>query len=229
MTVKTMTAEDILRILMAKYESENTRGNFDLCKWIILPELHSEVGFTRRRIDLFVLNCWPSEKYVRIAYEIKISVSDYKNELKHPEKREPFVRFANEFYYVTPVGFLDKYRDHIPHECGLIEISEDGKMKKILKADYREGQPNWEFLLAIARRIYQARGKAFPVIANSLLDSFTQKIEAVESVIEVLNYKIKQDNPSIALLRTAIGDLVNGIAYFKDAAKLNQERTVGIK
>jgi hypothetical protein len=121
-------------------------------EWVIIEELASGVGFIDRRIDLFAINCWPSKRLTRIAHEIKISVGDFKKEISQPNKREPFVRFANKFYFVTPSGLLAKYYDQIPVGCGLMEIIND-KPKVIIESDYNECQPTWEFVIAIARRL----------------------------------------------------------------------------
>jgi len=128
-------------------------------EWVLIEELPSGVGFIDRRIDLFAINCWPSKRLVRIAHEIKISVSDFKKEISQPNKRAPFVRFANEFYFVTPAGLLAKYYDQIPVGCGLMEIIDD-KPKIIIESDYNESQPTWEFVIAIARKMRNINAKA---------------------------------------------------------------------
>jgi len=140
-----MTAKDILKCLESQYAPK--------MGWLCIPELGEGTGLSRRHIDLFVMQTWPSLKLCRIAFEIKVAVSDFKKELSDPDKRDPFVKHANEFYFATPVGLLDKYHDAIPPDCGLIEISETGQITKILKAEYKEHAPNWGIIVAIIRRL----------------------------------------------------------------------------
>ena len=116
-----VTAEHILKSLMLRYDANSG--------WLSVPELRDGPGFARRAIDLFVMATWPSKRMVRMAFEIKVSVQDFKKELSEPDKRDPFVRFANEFYFATPKGLLDKHRDVIPVECGLVEIYDDYSTK----------------------------------------------------------------------------------------------------
>lgn len=147
-----MTAEDILKVLLDKYHSSNG--------WLSFPELRDGPGFDKRSIDLFVMHSWPSKRMQRIAFEIKVSVQDFKKELAIPNKREPFVKFANEFYFVTPKGLLDKYRGDIPPECGLAEITlvpygdtERATVRVIRRAEYHECPPTWGFICTILRRM----------------------------------------------------------------------------
>jgi hypothetical protein len=146
-----MTSENIKNFLRLKHPANQG--------WLIIPELRDGTGFDKRAIDIFAINLWPSKKMTRIAYEIKISVSDFKRELSNPDKRNPFVRFANEFYFITPVGLLDRYRDAIPPECGLMECDDQGKIKKILDSDYFEHPPTWGIIASIANRMMMVNGE----------------------------------------------------------------------
>jgi len=144
-----MTSGDIIKSLTDYYQGRAPHG---FREWVLIPECPSATGFIEQRIDLFAINCWPSKKLIRIAHEIKISVSDFKKEISQPNKRAPFVRFANEFYFVTPPGLLEKYYNDIPVGCGLIEIV-DGEPKTIIESDFNESQPTWEFMAAVIRRL----------------------------------------------------------------------------
>lgn len=61
-------------------------------------------------IDLLAVSAWSSVKgfppYARIGYEIKVSRSDYKRELRKPGKRAAAVAFCHEFYIAVPAGLL---------------------------------------------------------------------------------------------------------------------------
>jgi len=99
-------------------------------EWATFVELNEGTGsFGGRRIDFFAFNLWPSKKYLKIAYEIKVSRSDFFKELDDPRKREPAERLANECYFATPVGMVQP--DEVPEGWGLIEMIANGlRIKK---------------------------------------------------------------------------------------------------
>jgi hypothetical protein len=105
-------------------------------EWVLLEELTFPRG---TRADVFVLNCFYSKRFKRIAFEIKISRNDFLHELKDPEKRKSAVEYSHEFYFVTPKGMLDK--KDIPQDCGLMEISKDGGTRIKIKPPKKVEQP----------------------------------------------------------------------------------------
>lgn len=113
-------------------------------QWVYAKEFSMLTGWEYmtglgRFVDGVAFNLWPSGKngHVIIAFEIKVSRSDFRNELKDPKKREAAVKLADEFYFVTPKGMLRP--EEIPHECGLIEVKEDGSAR----IRVRVPEPDW--------------------------------------------------------------------------------------
>jgi hypothetical protein len=91
-------------------------------EWHFFRELRVPTGrrvVDAQRLDAFALNAYQHMSMKRIAYEVKISRSDFLSELKRPIKRRIGMRYSNEFYFVTPGGLLDV--GEVPCECGLIE------------------------------------------------------------------------------------------------------------
>lgn len=103
-----------------------------------------------QRIDGFAIARWTSAKARRIAYEIKVSRSDFLAELKDPDKRAAALACANEFYFVVPVGLIKP--DEIPPECGLIEVMDNGRTRQKVKAPWNESEITSELLVAVARK-----------------------------------------------------------------------------
>jgi len=92
-----------------------------------------------RFVDGVAFNVWPSKHHIIIAFEIKVSRSDFRAELKDPSKRAAAVKMADEFYFVTPKGMVQP--SEIPHECGLMEVGESGVRIKL-----RPPKPDWRFM-----------------------------------------------------------------------------------
>lgn len=112
-----ITVTKIIKLLELKHPSP---------QWACFSELRNKRGYASyyekiRAIDFFAFNLWKSSQHWRIAYEIKLTHSDFLNELKNPSKRKPFVDISNEFYFVAPVGIIPE--SEVPEECGLIEVT----------------------------------------------------------------------------------------------------------
>jgi hypothetical protein len=109
--------------------------------WIYAVEVPTKTGFPNRNngglggmrvIDAFAMSLWPSEDYVRIAYEIKVDRSDWLRELQEPTKRAQAYYLADKFYFVFPDGF--EWRGDIPSsawECGVMEVDTDGTVNVV--------------------------------------------------------------------------------------------------
>lgn len=152
--------------------------------WAYFPEFTPGIGYAspgvETRIDAWAMNVWPSNGYTTIAYEIKVSRSDFLRELKDPDKRAWALRFSDEFYFVAPRHLI--HPKELPPECGLIEVTKvtvkgnykiDGQRytmratvkapkRKTLKDLDRDARPTWHLLAAVARRACRAENEAKP-------------------------------------------------------------------
>jgi hypothetical protein len=149
-------SSDIIKALRKRH---GTNGR----EWAFFDELRAGTGYKsyktykrtglnpEQRFDAWAINLYPSKKHLTIAYEVKVSRSDFLNEIKNPHKRDMAMMYSNEFYFATPKGLVSK--EEIPSGCGLIEIADDLSSKVILKAEHRpQAELNWNFVASIARR-----------------------------------------------------------------------------
>lgn len=141
-----ISAKEIVSILSARYEPPN---------WIFYSELRFGTGYGRlaeQRIDAWAMHCWPSKKFLKIAFEIKISRRDFLKELKNSKKRSAALSVSNQFYFVLPPGVVQK--DEIPSECGLMIVTREKGIKVVKEAPFRiAGSPTWMFVAALGRRM----------------------------------------------------------------------------
>lgn len=74
-----------------------------------------------RTIDALAVRCWSSGAgFQRLAFEVKVSRADYRNETRL--KRAPAERAAHRTYYVAPAGIIPV--DELPDGWGLVEVYE---------------------------------------------------------------------------------------------------------
>lgn len=122
--------------------------------YAFFEELRIGGGFgkdSEQRFDAWAICYYPSKRNVTTCFEVKVSKADFMSEIRNPKKRRAGLRLSNEFYFVTPEKML-KVED-IPVECGLMEITELGKIREVIPAPFRDIEPpTWLFMASVARR-----------------------------------------------------------------------------
>lgn len=104
----TITAKEIEKFLQAKHSKE-----------IWFQELRLSSGFGMEgRIDFLALNPGPSSGNKAVAYEIKVTRSDFRRD-SHMKQRGARL-FSDQFYYIAPVGVIP--HADVPDWAGLIEV-----------------------------------------------------------------------------------------------------------
>ncbi|MEM8615434.1 MAG: hypothetical protein AAGF20_00715 [Pseudomonadota bacterium] len=100
-----------------------------------------------RRCDFWTLHPHASQGYRAVAYEIKVSRSDYKRD-NYAKQRDARL-FSDEFWYVTPKGLITI--EELPDWAGLMEW--DGQRFSVpLSAPRRDKDaPSWELVVSIMR------------------------------------------------------------------------------
>ena len=156
-----LTAAQVLDHLEAKI----TREPVGLpSRWVFFREVRMGTGFSPgyyrtgrlrypvdQRLDAWAMGSWPSGKFVRKAFEVKVGRSDFQREMKHPEKREAAFLVAEQFYFVTPEYMVD--RGEVPEDCGLIWIKADGTVRTVVAAPERMVEPlDQRFMLSLLRQ-----------------------------------------------------------------------------
>ena len=141
------------------------RRRHPAAEWAFFEELRAGTGWGNKRwgadkapsnpeqrFDAWAINLYPSKNFLRIAYEIKVSRSDFLHEIKNPEKRSQALKLSNQFYFVAPQGLIKP--TELPPEAGLIEVKDEWESRLKVRAPMREAEaPTWQFFASIARRM----------------------------------------------------------------------------
>ena len=132
------TAAAVVDALRAAYGVSGSDLSTD--EWSFLTEVPLRTAYSHaanvplnrwsaneRTIDVFLVRNWTSKPgHRRVAIEVKVSRSDYRNE--HEIKRAPAEASAHHTYYATPAGLLDP-KDLHPG-WGLLEVYADDRSYK---------------------------------------------------------------------------------------------------
>ena len=116
-----MTSEDIRIALRNKYSDHQ--------RFAIAEEVGLTTGYSHRRLDMMVLDCFSSNGFRIDGIEIKISTSDLKHELIDPEKHVAFFDVIDYYTIACPKGVIDPIVDIIPKTWGILIIDENGSSR----------------------------------------------------------------------------------------------------
>ena len=144
-----LTAFDIRQALRKKFG--------DSQRYAIAEEVGLTTGFSRRRLDMMVLDCYASNGFVINGFEIKVSTSDLRRELEDPDKHIAFFDVIDYYTLVCPAGIVEPLLDIIPKKWGILIINQDGtnryKRKPLAVEDVVHKTVPRGFLASIVRSI----------------------------------------------------------------------------
>lgn len=146
-----LTSKDCIDALRQHYRYG--QGQYE---WVFVDEVALRTG-GGQRMDAFALNCWPSESYISIAFEVKVSRTDYLREVRRPDKRKAAMLLSNYFMFVCPEGLLRP--DEMPVDCGLMHVKSGGVVRVVKQAPHRDRLPASWALLAVLLRTMQNRAE----------------------------------------------------------------------
>lgn len=139
---KKMTAADV-RAALKIYYAQPEYG-------IVFEVARSTGHAARRHLDALAMDLWPSRGLAIHGIEIKVSRSDFRNEIKQPEKAEEIAQFCDYFWIAAPLGIVPI--EELPKAWGLLEINDKNKVVLRKQAEKTEAKPvTRAFMAAIMR------------------------------------------------------------------------------
>jgi hypothetical protein len=200
-------------------------------EWASFAQLPSNTGGINRYLDFYAINLWHSKRYLKVAYEIKISRSDFHREMNEPRKREFAEKIADEAYFATPLNLINP--DEVPEGWGLIEMNAGGlRIKKRAPQRKVEDLP-MSFIASLARRLSdppQALPAALWLLAGQEVDR--ERLYAIanedvrQQIQQAKQQALREYRQSADVQKTQrIIDLIQrhlGWAYTSDLDKLEQ-------
>lgn len=166
-------------------------------EWAFFEELATETGgMGAQRIDAFAMHLWPSMGHRRIAYEVKISRSDFARERKKPAKRRLALLYSNLFYFATPRGLLKI--EEVPAECGLIEFDAEWSPLTKVAAPWRESvRPSWGFMASLVRQADRLAEKRVEGTVRRQFDARAGELQLKAERLEILAGQLREQRRAL--------------------------------
>ncbi len=139
-------------------------------------------GRARRWADAVAMGLWPSRGLALQGFEIKVSRSDWLNELRQPAKAEAIARYCRYWWIVTPPDIVRE--GELPETWGHYEVRGNG-LKVVRTAPPLSPVPvSPEFLAALLRRSDEhARSIVREAVDKAMIDERAAIMERIEKEV----------------------------------------------
>ena len=136
---KALSSKDLRGLIRRRFDDN---GQF-----VVLEEVSCGTGYARAgRVDMAVFNLWPSKGLTRMAFELKISRSDFTRELLNPEKNKWAKECFHEFWFVAPTDVIKE--EELPEGAGWMRPN--GDSLAIVRHAVRKNDPITDDILLAA-------------------------------------------------------------------------------
>ena len=116
-------------------------------EWILCPEVMIDGALGIRYIDMLAVSIrWT------VAYEFKVTRSDFLKELSDPNKRREATEVASQFSFCAPAGIIKI--SELPPFAGLVEVFHNGNYNITREgAGNRRPPPDWNLVVRMLRSV----------------------------------------------------------------------------
>lgn len=112
--MNSMKAEDLVKLIRQRYPLDRPDG---YQSHVVLEQVPDGTGLHQGHwIDAVVFNLWEPKGLSRVAFEVKVSRSDFIRELQHPNKYKWVLEAFHEFWFVAPQDVIQV--DELPVNVG---------------------------------------------------------------------------------------------------------------
>lgn len=120
-------------------------------EYALMWEVSDAAGFARSRsADAIAMSLWPSRGLQLMGFEIKVSRSDWLNELRNPAKADKIANYCDRWIVLTPAGLIPP--SELPPLWGLWEFDGRAVRCAVTPKPIEAAPMNRSFLAALLRR-----------------------------------------------------------------------------
>lgn len=132
---KLSTAE-LTHRLFRKYDTNEKATNN---KYIVATQVRSEGSYVNRTADAVIVGNWPSVGYEIQGFEIKVSRSDWLNEVKKPGKCDAVKKYCNKWWLLIARESMVK-EGELPEDWGMM-VAHSAGLRIVKEAPELEPEP----------------------------------------------------------------------------------------
>lgn len=124
------TEASMIELLHQRYGTRSGNGP----RYAGVSHVRSDAGFdAKRTADFIAIDLWPSKGLTLHGHEVKISRSDWLNELKDPDKSAEFMKHVDYWWLVIADAAMVRPGE-LPHGWGMMAPRADGVLAVVRQA-----------------------------------------------------------------------------------------------
>ncbi len=164
------TSQELLNLLRQRFPSEKGEYAF-------FTEVGNGTGFgCNTWVDAVVLSLWPSNGLHRMAFEVKVSRSDFLREIANPSKNAAARKNYHSFWFVAPAEAIKE--EELPEGSGWLCPRGDKLVIVRHAAHKTDPELTDELLAALARSMHKQETLDENAAKRKLIDEDSGVIEA---------------------------------------------------
>lgn len=130
---------------------DRLHGRWPDSEYLHIEEAPEDSGRQGRKIDVLVVSLWRSRGLAVDAVEVKVSMSDFRTEIKNVHKADFWWEHSDRFWVAMPASLTAKAKNELPPGWGLIGCTATGT-KIIVQAERHDRKPmGWETTVGVVR------------------------------------------------------------------------------
>ncbi len=139
---KKWTSGELIALLRKRYE--------DTQRFAVLEQVGNGTGYRQSSwADAIVVNLWPSDGLLRVAYEVKVSRADFVREITTPSKNADFKKYCHAFWFIGPEEAIKE--QELPEGAGWLKPRGEGLVIARAASVKQDPELNAGFLAALIR------------------------------------------------------------------------------
>jgi hypothetical protein len=191
-----MNSKDVRALLRSRYCAPEWALNFEVA--------NGTGAGSSRYADAVAMNLWPSRGLKVHGFEIKVSKSDFMNEIRNPAKSSAIQKYCDFWWIVAPKEAVDE--SLLPPTWGWLRADKD-RLVAVKDAPHLEPEPlSRTFMAAMIRRSSDHDAGEIRAIVDKQVADLRKDDEA--RVRKEIEYKTRDGNAAVAelaKLKAAIG------------------------
>lgn len=121
-------------------------------EYLHVDEAPQEPSRGGRKLDRLVVALWPSRGLRLDGVEVKVSMSDWKRELKNAAKADWWWTHVHRFWVAAPADLADHIKHELPPTWGLLACERDKRPTVVVEAPFHDAAPlPWDATVGVLR------------------------------------------------------------------------------
>jgi hypothetical protein len=104
-----------------------------------------------RKLDQLVVSLWRSRGYELDGIEVKVSLADWRRELKDPGKADWWWAHVHRFWLAAPLDLASTIRAELPSTWGLLGVSQEKTLEVVKAPRHDATRLPWQTVIGLMR------------------------------------------------------------------------------